>query len=692
MVKLMNNNKKKSTQMNFKSYLCATVCSVVFLTGCSDKGERPQISTDEGTTPSTTGNDTPSSIHDLLAEGGDTSSSSSSGDPSTPMNAQVFIFNSLLPDQSNTYDFTDSTNFMTLESYLHWTENQKILNVPGSIPHSVKVTQNIPTIPDATATIPVIMDVWGESPTQKEKFQLSRSAIFSVIDLKDSDLTLLPNSNLTALALRLENSNFSISSQAKLTTHALYVGPKSSLQNGENIIYTPNNLEQFGITLNQVKVQKHRRFPWATEGEFMIAGKLDHLTVGSGLKLSTQGNTANIGELKHQGGTIELTSSAPFQTTSYSVETGNSSIKVIWDTASKTPLMRSNYVQMNNDVSVVLSALDSRIETGDHIVLIETKSGTLNRFKKGIQTFAATFDLATKTDEATKALQLTLTLTGKGLSAQGLSHIETAIARQLLQHDAVEGNLLTAMLNKGVTEAALHDISAGQHLTPVRTSPLSFDGLRCLDHKNANTGVIQTVNQTGAMTESTYGMNVTSQTQVGVSLIQPSFMGNSASTVWALHGQSQHMGIDGFVSADGNLHGASAGLYHGNAEDGYAAVSLSTMHHKRSGWGDSVLGRIAAAELYETHVFANVTLKKRIINTDVSAQIFSDLYAKRDAHVLKINNKNIDVPLQTLPLTYGFQMQASLNINVGTLTAGYGITRDLTGYAPSLNLMFDIQL
>ncbi len=691
MVRMNNNNKKKDTLMKIKAYLCATACSVVFLTGCSDKGERPQISTDEGTTPPTLGNDTPSSIDDLLTQDGDTPASSTN-DSSTPMNAKVFIYNNLLPDQSTAVDFTDSTNFMTLESYLHWAENQKILKIPGSAPASVKTTQNILTIPDATATIPVIMDVWGDSPTQKEKFQLSRSATFSVIDLKDSDLKILPNNTLTAMALRLENSNFSISSQAKLTTHALYVGANSSIQNGENIVYTPNNFEQFGITLNQLKVQKHKRFPWATEGEFMIAGKIDHLTVTPGLKLYTQGRTANIRILNHQGGTIELTSSAPFETTSYTVNAGNNSIRVIWDTASKTPLMRSNYVQMNNDVSVVLSALDSTIETGDHIILIETKNGTLNRFNKGIQTFAATFDLATKTDEATKALQLTLTLTEKGLSAQGLSHTETAIAHQLLQHDAVAGNLRTALLNKDGVNAALREITTGQHLTPIQTSPLSFDGLRYLDPKHANTGVIQTVNQTGTMTETTYGMNVTPQTQVGVSLTHPSFMGNSASNVWALHGQSQHLGIDGFISADGKLHGAAAGLYHGNAEDGYAAVTLSTMHHKRSGLGDSILGRIDAAELNETHVFANATLKKRIANIDISAQLFSSVYAKRDAHVLKINNKNIDIPLQTLPLTYGVQMQTSFNVNVGTLTAGYGISKDLTGYVQSLNLMFDIQL
>lgn len=119
---------------------------------------------------------------------------------------------------------------MTLESYLHWAENQKVLKVPGSAPHSVKITQNILTIPDATATIPVIMDVWGDSPQKKEKLQLKRAATFSVIDLKDSDLTLLPNSTLTTMALRLENSNFSISSQAKLTTHALYVGANASIQ------------------------------------------------------------------------------------------------------------------------------------------------------------------------------------------------------------------------------------------------------------------------------------------------------------------------------------------------------------------------------------------------------------------------------------------------------------------------------
>lgn len=675
--------------MNIKAYLCATACSVVFLTGCSDKGENPSISTGGGTTPST--NENISTIDDLLTQNGDTSSSQFI-DPSTPTNAKVFIFNSLLPDQTDAFDFTDSGNFMTLESYLHWAENQKILNTPGSVPPSVKTTQSIPTIPDATATIPVIMDAWGESPTQKGNFQLSRSATFSVIDLKDSDFRILQNHTLTAMALRLENSKFTINSQANLTVHSLFVGPNSSVQNGENITYTPNKLEQFGMTLDQLKTQKHRRFPWATEGEFMIAGTIDHLNVAPGIKLYTQGSSAQIGVLRHEGGTIDLTSSSPFQTSSYIVESGNNAIRVIWDIDSKTPLMSSTYVQMNSGVSVVLSTLNSSIETGDHLVLVETKNGKLDQFTKGVQTFAATFDLATKTDDTTKVSQLTLTLTGKGLSAQGLSHTETAIAHQLLQQDIISGNLRTALLNKDVAEAALRDITLGQHLTSIRTSPLSFDGLRYLDHTHATTGVIQTVNQTGATTEAAYGMNVTAQSKVGVSLTSPSFMENSTPSVWALHGQYQQFGIDGFVSADGNLHGAAAGLYHGNANDGYAAFSLSTMHHKRRGFGDNIFGRIDAAAVNETHVFANLTLKKRIIDTDISAQFFSDLYAKRDAHMLKINNENIAVPLQNLPLTYGFQLQASLNVNVGTLTAGYGITRDLAGYAQTLSLMFDLGL
>lgn len=109
MVTMNNNNKKKDTLMNLKSYLCATACSVVFLTGCSDKGESPQISTDEGTTPPTIGNDTPSSIDDLLAQDGHTPSSSDR-DPSTPINAKLFIYNNLLPDQSTAVDLTDTTN------------------------------------------------------------------------------------------------------------------------------------------------------------------------------------------------------------------------------------------------------------------------------------------------------------------------------------------------------------------------------------------------------------------------------------------------------------------------------------------------------------------------------------------------------------------------------------------------------
>lgn len=152
-------------------------------------------------------------------------------------------------------------------------------------------------------------------------------------------LTILKDGNLTPLALRLENANVSTLATGKLTTHALYVDEKSVINYGQNITYVPDNLDQFGLTINQLNIHKHKRFPWATEGEFMVAGRVDHLKVTPGVTLFTEGNAANFMTVEHQGGIIELTSSAPFKTNEYRVSAPDGVLNVVWDTGLAQPLM-----------------------------------------------------------------------------------------------------------------------------------------------------------------------------------------------------------------------------------------------------------------------------------------------------------------------------------------------------------------
>ena len=149
----------------------------------------------------------------------------------------------------------------------------------------------------------------------------------------------------------------------------------------------------------------------------MVAGRVDHLTLTPGVKLYTQGRTARIDLVDQQGGTVELTSSAPFNVSTYMVSQAGGTLNVVWDTPSTTPLMQAEYTDIKSPVSVTLTELDGSIKIGDKVVLIESKRSKLTQFIQGKQTFAAAFDLTNSTDETTKANRLTLTLTGKGLKA-----------------------------------------------------------------------------------------------------------------------------------------------------------------------------------------------------------------------------------------------------------------------------------
>lgn len=160
-----------------------------------------------------------------------------------------------------------------------------------------------------------------------------------------------------------------------------------------------------------------------------------------------------------------------------------------------------------------------------------------------------------------------------------------------------------------------------------------------------------------------------------------------------MHGQYKQVGIDGFASVDGTLNGASLGVHHGNKSDGYAALNVSTLRHVRHGTSNTVFGQLDVNTVNETHVFCTATLKKRTANIDISAQLFTEMYASRSSYMATLNNARLSIPAEILPLTYGVQFQTAFTYDCGHLTAGYGLTKDISlGYSPSFNLSFDMEM
>lgn len=678
---------KKETKMNYRTQWYLTACSLALLSGCANS----QNSDVQSAVESAGSNVSTSNLTRLLEP--DTALLPPQGSTDQPpLKATVYVYNSLLPKPLTPVELTDSNYFMTVHSYLHWVENQKILKIPGSAPPSVNSTHNVSKMPNSDNTNAVIMDVWGDSAKNKGSFTLKGPATFSVVDMIDADLTMSNSGNLTALALRFENAQVSINPTGQMNTHALYVDAKSVIRNGRNIAYVSGNLDQFGLTLKQLNIHKHIRFPWATEGEFMVAGQVDHLRVTPGLKLYTQGNTAKFGTLEHQGGTIELTSSAPFKTNTYFVNAQGGTLNVVWDASTSTPLMQADTVTANTPVSVTLSAVNGGVQIGDTVVLIESKHGALTSFNP-LQKFAATFNLSNSTDERTQVNRLTLTLKDKNLAAAGLSHTETEIARQILSQDEATGKLRVALLDTATAHKALHDLTQGAHLSTIRSTPLSFDGLRDGDPYTHDTGISQSHSETGVDSHTTTGINITQTARFGVSLTQPSIaQQDPKSNIGGIHGQYKQFGIDGFTSLDRKLNGGSLGIYLGNVTDGYASVSMSAQNHVRHGASNTVLGHLSADGINETHVFCNVTLKKQIENLDISAQFFTEMYAARAAYSAKLNAANLSIPAEMLPLTYGVQLQTTFSCDVGYMTAGYGLIYGTSGYSPNVSLQINIQL
>jgi hypothetical protein len=677
--------------MNHRTRLYLTVGSLALLSGCGNTQNSDNQTTVKPST-SQPSMQSPASNLDKILESDATPTSEQADEQQ--LKANVYIYNSLLPKPTTKVSLTDSAYFMTLTSYLHWNENQKILNIPGSTPHSVKTTENLSKMPDAERATTVFIDAWGDSAQNKADFTLSSSATVSVMDVIDADLTILKDGNLTTLALRLENANVSIISNGRLTTHALYVGANSTINYGQNITYVPDKLDQFGLTMNQLNVHKHKRFPWATEGEFMVAGRVDHLKVTPGVTLYTQGNAANFTTIEHQGGTIELTSSAPFKTNEYRVSAPDGVLNVVWDTASTQPLMHTDYATISSPVSVTLSELSNSIKPGDSIVLIECKRNALTSFKPINQnTFGATLDLSNNTDETTNVSRLTLKLTGKGLSSTGLSHTETKIANQILNQDAENGTLTMALLDADAAAEGLHNISQGTYLSGIRSTPFSFDGLRDGNAYTCDAGIIQARDETGIATQTTTGASVSENVRFGFSVIQPTIaQQNPQSNIGAVHGQYQQFGVDAFSSLDGNLTGGTLGVYFGNVQDGYAAISVSAQNQGRHGSANTVFGHLSVDVLNETHVFCNVTLKKTFQNIGVSAQFFTEMYAARAAYSARLNSSNLPIPAEMLPLSYGAHVQTTYAFDKGYTSVGFGLNHDSFGFSPSMSLQMSLSL
>lgn len=677
--------------MKHRTHLYLTVCSLALLSGCGNTHNSDNQSAVESSSLQPSTQSSASNLNELLAP--DTTTSTSGPADEQPLKANVYIYNSLLPKPTTKVSLTDSAYFMTLHSYLHWNENQKILNIPGSAPHSVKTTENLPKMPDAERSTTVFIDAWGDSAQNKADFTLTSSATFSVMDIVDADL-ILNGGNLTTLALRLENANVSILPNSTLTTHALYVGANSVINYGQNITYVPDNLDQFGLTMDQLNIHKHKRFPWATEGEFMVAGRVDHLKVTPGVTLYTQGSAANFTTVEHQGGIIELTSSAPFKTKEYRVSAPNGVLNVVWDAAPTQPLMQTDYATISSPVSVKLSELSDAVKPGDSLVLIECKRNVLTSFKPINQnTFGATFDLSNNTDETTNVSRLTLKLTGKGLSATGLSHTETNIAHQILRQDAANGSLRIALLDADAAAEGLHNISQGTYLSRIRSTPFSFDGLRDGNTYSGNAGIIQNHFETGFETQTTTGARVSENVRFGFSVIQPTIARQSPqSNIGALHGQYQQLGVDAFSSLDGNLKGGSLGVYLGTAQDGYAAISVSAQNQGRHGSTNTVFGHLSADALNETHVFCNVTLKKTFQNIGLSAQFFAEMYAARAAYSARLNSSNLSIPAEMLPLSYGAHVQTTYAFDKGYASAGFGLSYDRFAVTPSVSLQMNLTL
>lgn len=590
-------------------------------------------------------------------------------------------------------DLGSGDNISEYKDVIHAADNHAHLGEYTHESHRISDKKGHARIPNATATNAVFLDTWG-SERQTTSTYLDQKLKLAALDLKKANLTVRSAGALSTLALRLESNStdsgiLNIEEGGSVKTHTLYIGPTARVTGGQRLTYNSEATDQYGISINDLKTQRHVRFPWVEEGRFIIAGSVDHLNLTSGMKLTPEGSAGHIGTLTHSGGILELKASAPLTSDTYTAGS-ECPIHVVWDQAPATPLLTATNITLTDTLSVAVNSLDSSIAEGSSITLIRATNGAIsgNGVAKSAATFAATFEL--EKDSTAKSVTLKLKSRSNSTPMSAISQLTPAaheLSERLLKRtNSKVGSRLVAM-DIDTAVIALNAATAESYLSVSTPLPMDFAAMHA--HTTSHdTGVWsiahETVNQQLAGLNAALGHGW----HTGISMASPKQLLHTSTEAYTygFHLHNTNLTMDAFT----NMQGSSYGTHLGWKASAWN-MGITYMADQRSGNTLTALGNIHTSSALQHRVMCNIgaeTTINQIGNLPIHLGIntFVDVYKALGNRTVSINDETYALSLSHLNKGYGVQLQATLPVSCGFFSASWILYGHSQAFTPELAL------
>jgi hypothetical protein len=611
-------------------------------------------------------------------------------DPKAPL---VFVFHHA--DNAAPLELTDGSNIYALKDLLHAHDNKDALGEFTREPHRIDEKSDHTTLPDATSTQAVYLDVVGTA-TQPTHTTLNKHLKLSSLYLENATLTINESQLLQTLACVMAN-NTQLTLKAALDAKAVFIKPGALVIKGENLRFLTLDEADYGTTVEKLKTDRKSRFAEIRPNTFMIGGIVDTINLNNAnLKVSGYGNNGWIATLNHTDGTLGLRTDAPLTVTNYNAPElifgantlevlGNSvhalygTTIVFWNTTPSTPLMsviNSSNIQRNLYIKV--TELSSNIPSGSTITLMQggdVASATYNTPSPG---FGATFEI-TK-DTILKNVNLTVTRTTP--STAGLSLSAQALSRKLLAATKTHvGSRLVVMPQKTAITALNATVNSG-YLSTTLPLPATFNAIHAAHTSYVvNSSPMQNVSGLKALLNNGAGISVSVVTSA---LDANTSARNATAATYGASFNHKNMAVDVFTNPLETVYGSR--LTYATAL-GYADLTYFTQ--ARNGTTNTELGTVYCPNVVQHRVTFNLGTQHHIQQDtcapiNLAANAFVDVYNALGERTLYINTEDYTLPLSVSTPSYGVQLQASVPVAAGYLSAACRFYRQESTVTPEV--------
>ncbi|MCP5322775.1 MAG: hypothetical protein H6492_02060 [Candidatus Paracaedibacteraceae bacterium] len=594
-------------------------------------------------------------------------------------------------------DLGSGDHISEYKDVIHAADNHAHLDKYTHESHRISDKKGLERIPDTTTTNAVFLDAWG-SATQTTRTYLDQKLKLAALDLKKANLIVRSEGALSTLALRLESNStdsgiLNIEEGGSVNTHTLYVAPGARLTGGERLTYNSEATDQYGISINDLKAQRHVRFPWVAGGRFIIAGSVDHLNLTSGMTLTSEGEAAHISTLKHNKGTLELKTSAPFKVDTYTAGS-ESPIHVIWDQSTATPLLNAGNIILTDTLNVTVSSLADSIAEGSSITLIRATNGTISG--DGVAKSAATFAATFKIEKNSVARSVTLTLSSRSNTTpmSAISHL-TPAAHELSDHllksssSKVGSRLVVMDMDTAVT--ALNAATAESYLSVSTPLPMDFAGMYT-NTAAVDTGVWSIAHDSVNQHLTGVNMSLSQGWHAGISMAMPKHLIHHPpeAYTYGFHLHNTKLTMDAFTNMRGSSYGTRLG-WKASAWN----MGITYMSDQRSGNILTALGKIHTPNALQHRVMCNIGAETTInqmgnLPIHLGINTFVDVYKALGNRTVSINDETYALSLSHLNKGYGVQLQATLPVSCGFFSASWILYGHSQAFTPELALSFNL--